>query len=460
MTYSNGKPPIITSAHSSNEEQALSLEEQRQLAGAESTHLLDTADLLESEPQSRGMANAPLPRTILVLSCVGMFALFGLMLMFLFGLGRGKRVAEQLPETPEARSTQPSQTDQLKTQLALIGQQQDTLPKPGVPEVIPPPKPSPVVVQSTPRPIPTAAPQPVRSFAPPSPVSRSTPQVDPNELWARLSTTASVSGEVPLPQNSPRSIARTISQPEYLVASARLGDGALADSRSPSRGEQGILQQTPVDQVQSPQSRTVPIGSFAKARVTVPMIWGGEESTLTRAAVRLSEPLLDATGAEALPEGTTFITEVTQMSRNGLVEQTAIAALYEREGELVQETIQPGVIVIRGKRNQPLMANQVGGRRGLDLSRSLASAIAGVGRELGQPEFVSSVFTGDRSVTRTEQDTGQAIAGGALEGFFGTAADQLSEQARDQRSNFTPVFVVEEGERVSVVVNGFLEVYR
>jgi hypothetical protein len=192
----------------------------------------------------------------------------------------------------------------------------------------------------------------------------------------------------------------------------------------------------------------------------VPMIWGGNDSALTRSAVELSEPLLDANGEEALPEGTTFVTEVTNIAANGLVEQTAIAALYERNGELVQEPLQPGVIVIRGKRNQPLIAERMESGNGLNLSRSLASAIAGVGRELGQQEVVSSVFTGSRTTTRSEQDTAQAIAGGAMEGFFGTAADQMSQQGRDRRSTSTPVLVVEEGERVSVVVNGFLEVTR
>jgi hypothetical protein len=445
MTETNGKPTMITSASQKADDSALSLEEQRRLAGAEPIQLLDTKDLLQSEPQSRGIANAPLPRTMLVLASVGMFALLGLMLTFLFGLGRHKKVAEEVPMPPEPRSNQPSQADQMKTQLALIGQQQDTMPKPSAPEVMPPPKTKPAVTQVPPRPVQPVS-QPMRSAAPPI-AAPAAPEVDPNELWARLSTTASMSGQVPLAQRTPVS---TMPQPAQLIASAQLGAGSLAQGRSPTRGEQGILQQQRVEQVQGTQSHTIPIGSFAKARVTVPMIWGGEDSTLSRSAVELSEPLLDANGEEALPEGTTFVTEVTNIAANGLVEQTAIAALYQRNGEMVQEPLQPGVIVIRGKGNQPLIAEQVERGRGLDLSRTLTSAIAGVSRELG-----SSV------VTSSDQDTAGTIANGALDGFFGTAAGQLNRQTRDRRSGgSTPIWTVEEGEQVSVVVNGFLEVAR
>ncbi|MCU0567064.1 MAG: hypothetical protein MUF49_10755 [Oculatellaceae cyanobacterium Prado106] len=466
MSQTNGRPTIITTSYEIPEEGDLSLEEQRRLAGAE-TPLLDQGDLLESAPQPRSAANAPLPRTALVLVSVGFFSILGLLIAFAFGGGRDKRLVEAPPAAPEAQPTMPDASDRMKTQLALIGQQQDALSKPSPPEVLPPspPKTQPVVVQSTPQPVrsvaPAPAPAPARSPVTPTAIARPTPQIDPDELWAQLATTASVEGEVPLAAtpNAPRSLMTRPSP--VLVASATLGAGTLAGAdRPPTAGEQGILQQQPVEPGSVPQSHSIPIGSYAKARVVVPMIWGGEDSALSRSAVRLSEPLLDMNGEEALPEDTVFITEVTNIASNGLVEQTAIVALYHRNGELIQEPIPPGVIVIRGRRNQPLVADRIEPGRGVNLSRSLASAIAGVGRELGEPEFVSSVFTGSRTVSRSEQDTGQAIAGGALEGFFDNVSDQMGEQTRDRQRSSTPIFTVEEGERVSVMVNGFLEVYR
>lgn len=429
----------------------LTLEQQRQIAGGDRTHLLEVDEYIESPPQQRDISENPLPRTLLVLVGLGLFAMLGVLVVFISGLSGGRRndVAESFIP-PETETAAPNEADELRTQLALRNQQADLNAPPQQPlQASPLPSPSPA---PSPEPKPSSPPSPAPRSAPPPRPARSAspapprqpapraaePEPDPFDQWNQLASIGSVSGTLP-------------SEPEPEPAVAQTPDDAF------SAGEQGILQQ----EAALPGSASVIFpGSYAQATVMIPMVWSSDEATsLSRSAVRLSEPLVDDQGLEVIPAGAVLITDVIAVDEaSGLVEQTAITALYNQNGQTVELPIPPGTVVIRGNDNGPLVADSVQSGNSLDVLGALTSGVASIGRELGDPSVAISILTGGGSVRVREDNPGSSILGGALEGLFGSISDQLQQRSQRRQMQSAPVLVVKEGEPVSVLVNESWEV--
>lgn len=465
------EPRVITSIsnNSTAVKESVGTEEQRQLAEADRSYLLDDSLRLDGAPQPRTIGETALPRTIVVLFGVGIFAFLGLAIVFALGLAGGEKDALDVPKAPEPTPIQPDQSDELKTQLALLDQQKDIA---GIaPKEIktPPPSPSPAP-KAEPKSVRRTASSPRYDSPPPrtrtvtrtverprsAPASaKAAPEIDPYRLWDQLAGVGTMSGTVPVEEpTKPAAIAdKTEPAKPTLIASAQLG----GDQEGVSPGEMGIVQQRAIP-IEAAEQKTVLLGTSTPATMAVPMIWTAETSTLTRAAVELTEPLVDANGEPALPAGTVLITEVTAV-HDQIVEQTAIAVLYPRNGELVQEAIEPGVLVIRGEDNEPLIAETVEQGDSVDFLSAFTRAVAGIGSRLAEPEFARTIIAGDTEISSSQQDTGASVAGGALEGFFGTVADQLQQNAQNRRQTAqTSALIVEAGTTVEVLVNGFLEI--
>jgi hypothetical protein len=450
-------------------EPQLSVEEQRDIAGARSiAATLSSRDRLDNPPPRRGLANAAIPRTFFVLGLMGTFCLIALSLSFLWG---GQRKVADVPSPPlEPLRTGSSETDALKTKLALVGQGEDAPEpelKPQRREVPNPPK----TTRATPpiaRPTRVSAPAPRPIPATPAAVApnRPEPEVDPFELWNQLASAGRMQGEVDI---QPEETVPIATRPrEVRIASTRIEGlpNLQQQAMSPpetidqppelSSGAVGILQRRRI-----PQRQTLPMGASAEAIVTMPLIWTAETQD-NQAAVELQQPLKDSQGQEVLPAGTTLVTQVMSVDEESrLVEQTAIAIIENQQGRQVQRSIEPGVIMIRDRRQNPLQADRIRGRRGFNLGRGLSRAAARAGDVLSSPNTITSTIFGDgeRSTINRRSNSGEAIVGGAVSGLFGELAD-ATEVPQERQSSRTTALMIKEGERVSVVVNRMMEIER
>jgi hypothetical protein len=196
----------------------------------------------------------------------------------------------------------------------------------------------------------------------------------------------------------------------------------------------GILQRRSLTSFEASTQAEIPMGSRAEAKLMTPIIWSGEDSNM-RSAVELKEALEDLEGNEVLPRGTVFITEITNVDEGSrLIEQTAIAILYEKDGQRVQESIPPGLVLILDEDLEPLKASRVD-RRGFSLDRSISQVLGLAGDELDDSDNI----LGD-------------VAGGALDNF----SDQM--RPRSSRGDRATALTVKAGKTVSVMINGFLGV--
>jgi hypothetical protein len=319
------------------------------------------------------------------------------------------------------------------------------------------PQPSPVVRPSPPSPIPARTlpvSAPTRSSA-----QTPEPEIDPFEQWNALANAGTMRGDMESQSVAQAAVERQ-AEPiaEVRVASAMLGAGSLplmSSDRSPpmaapesletgrefsplSPGANGILQRRRDSVAAETTQSAIPLGTVAEGKVTVPLIWTGGSNT--RSAIELEEALKDAEGNAVLPPGTIFITEITNVDEESrLIEQTAIAILYERDGQQVQESIPPGLVLILDKDLEPIKGDRVRNRRGFSLERSMGRVIGSAENELGRDD----------------------IAGRAARGVLGGVADQVRQRDRgiDRSSNSTAL-TLKVGRTVSVLVNGFLGVSR
>lgn len=234
--------------------------------------------------------------------------------------------------------------------------------------------------------------------------------------------------------------------PPVRIASATLGAGSLANVSQPatfvsqqpesaiglSPGASGILNRRPSAAGQG--SGQIPIGAVAKAELIIPIIVAG--GVITRSAVQLQEPLQDEQGNEVLPEGTIFITQITNVNESSrMVEQTAVAVRYQKNGQFIEENIPPGLVLIVNRNLEPLRADRISSRRSFDVARVLGQAIGSVGDQV----------TGENS--------------GVASDLLGELANQVRRRSNgDSRVGNQTALSIKAGENVSVMVNGFLGV--
>jgi hypothetical protein len=507
------------------EDDAFSYEEQLNFAGVDPDdegELVTTEDLLDgpSTAKKRGAENSPLSRTGLVAAGLGgvVFVIWALSSLF----GGSEQVAEE-PKDPlpqESDAALFDESDAYKAELALVEQQEEQQARPQAAQVErnpnaeqqpeTPEEPQAQVVRAQPTPPPPAPPRAAPAPPPPAPAAPPslppTEAVDPLEQWAQLSTIGSTGEEVALVpepefENGPASgsTGSTISRNNPAPAAANplptdtIGDDPISTrtaSRSPrtvatrqrgqrvasTPGAQGILTRRPASEIEpstSPSGRyQVAIGTSAPGRVVVPMVYAGNQNpNNSRFAVELTAPLLDTNGQVALEAGTILITQLSGAPESRVIRQQVIAIVYEAaSGQVRQETVAPGVLVIRGQNNQPLVADVVDGNRGSNFGQDLLvgglSALANVGQTLLAPDAVTSATSGSSgSVTTTSTSTtvtsgDDNVWAAVVDGFFTPVSERVVERIDQNQQSAVPYLVVGEGREVSIFVNGFLEVVR
>lgn len=299
-------------------------------------------------------------------------------------------------------------------------------------------------------------------------------------------------GRVTIGASEPVAISNNkVLQPQTQPQTASTTNSSISPSLSPSNSESKInnpvmspgargilsrqsLQPVVKGQATPPVKQIVPLGSSAKAEISVPIIWAedGSSPTAGRFAVTLTEPLLAVNGDIALPKGTVLVTEVQEITPDThVVYQSAVAVVYrDRSGNLQQQEIAPHNLIVRGRDNQHLIAKSQGGSSGGSLEQDLLvgamSGLGNIGEVINRPteEIVREDDSFDSYRRSRRTTSGEAdILGAALEGFFERTAERVSDrstQRTERQAARKDLLLVPTGEQVTVYVNAFLEVQR
>ena len=500
-------------------------EERAQFAGveAETDDELVTTDELLTPPSTaagRGVEQSPLTRMAFVGSLLGAISLI---IWLMSGLFTGTQQQANDSQQDDLLPTESTQTfgedDQMRAELALIEQERsqaepqlaETPPPPSESEPTdedeapdPAPAPTPTVQSSPPPAAPTpAAPPPSPTVMPPTEPPEET---DPLEQWSRLSKAGASGSNVALvPEPEIDAPGTVVSQETTDMADSSdsdivsfpadtVGDDPVplpnqggitrreTQTASSSPGAQGIIQQRSIPSTRETSTETtntnarqqVAIGSSTEGQVIVPVIYaGGEASAHGRFAIELVEPLTDINGDVALDAGTVLITQIAEVLDANILRQQVVAIVYRDANRQVrQEAISPGVLLVRGEDNRPLVAEVHNDGNDNDLGEDLLvgalSALGNIGAVVNAPDTLTTAVSeaaGNDTTTSTSTTvtSGQDddVVAAALEGFFTPISERVAERFDpQQQSTASPYLLIPEGEEVSIFVNGWLEVAR
>ncbi|MEG4607591.1 hypothetical protein QUA86_20620 [Microcoleus sp. F6_B6] len=263
---------------------------------------------------------------------------------------------------------------------------------------------------------------------------------------------------------------QTLSPEAAPEASALTNSPTLEQVNSP--GAKGILNRTPQSSSTS-QTAQVPLGTTANGIVSVPLLWdeGSGKQLYDKFAVTLTDNVTATDGSIAFRKGTVVIAKASTVSKtNRMVQATAVALVYsDRNGQIKQQPIPEGAILIAGEGGQPLIAsgyfdpgNDIAGQ---DILTAVLSGVGRVGQVFAEPKVrsFSSISGGFGNSTTTVESRDPQIWSAVLDGFFSPLAKRMesrSDRATEELLNRPNVAVVNKGTPVSITVNSFLNIYR
>jgi hypothetical protein len=247
-------------------------------------------------------------------------------------------------------------------------------------------------------------------------------------------------------------------------ASALTNSPTLEQVKSP--GAKGILNRTP-------QTAQVPLGTTANGIVSVPLLWdeSSNKQQGDKFAVTLTDNVTATDGFIAFPVGTVVIAKTSTVSlTNRMVQATAVALVYsDRNGQIKQQPIPEGAILIAGEGGRPLIASGYfdpgSDIAGQDILTAVLSGVARVGQVFAEPKVrsSSSISGGFGNSTTTVESRDPQIWSAVLDGFFSPLAKRMesrSDRATEELLNRPNVAVVNKGTPVSITVNSFLNIHR
>ncbi|MEG4243598.1 hypothetical protein QUA51_12905 [Microcoleus sp. Pol10_D6] len=263
---------------------------------------------------------------------------------------------------------------------------------------------------------------------------------------------------------------QTLSPEAAPEASALTNSPTLEQVNSP--GAKGILNRTPQSSSTS-QTAQVPLGTTANGIVSVPLLWdeGSGKQLYDKFAVTLTADFTATDGSIAFPAGTVVIAKANTVSKtNRMVQASAVALVYsDRNGQIKQQPIPEGAILIAGEGSGPLIASGYfdpgSDIAGQDILTAVLSGVGRVGQVFAEPKVRSSSSISGRfgGSTTTVESRDPQIWSAVLDGFFSPLAKRMesrSDRATEELLKRPNVAVVNKGTPVSITVNSFLNIYR
>ena len=250
-------------------------------------------------------------------------------------------------------------------------------------------------------------------------------------------------------------------------------------------GEQGIINRQNYTRESEPtEVHAIAFGTSASGTVKIPLIWdeGSGEQLYNKFAIALDKPIQGTSGEVALPANTVIIAQAETVGRgNRLVQASAIALVYsDLAGNVKQEAIASGAIIIRGQNLQPLIVrgyyDHGGAIASQDLLISLLSGLGEIGEVFTSPEQSSSFSTSSTSSSNSGSNSSSnttsitiirsrepQIWSAVLKGFFNPLAERISSRndaALNELLSRPNIAVIDKNTQVTVVVNSFLKIKR
>ncbi|EHC17997.1 hypothetical protein CEN49_12215 [Fischerella thermalis CCMEE 5273] len=306
--------------------------------------------------------------------------------------------------------------------------------------------------------IPTPETQPTVQFTP-------EPTPDPLQEWARLSKLGSY-GQVldtATPNNTPNNT--NINRPTPLAAN----NPKVPPQINNSQPEDNTSEQSTsvVSQAQTKSPKSVRVGTSVKAVLATAVFGETTRSTNNRNnqdnspknvfVVRLQEPLKSIDGEVVLPAKTEFLTEVSSISEQGLVQLNVVKLVRENNGNLTEQPLTANAILIRASAGKPLVANQY--KRGtstamIDASQFVLGGIGKAAELFNRTE--SQVTTTATGTVVTNSNPRRNLLAGILEGGVRTVVPQITQrnqQAISQAMQRTNIWFLPAGKEVEIYIN-------
>ena len=365
----------------------------------------------------------------------------------------------------------------------------------------PPPRSS-SVDRSPPRPVtPTVARSPAITAAPTPEVA-----VDPAERWRELAQVGSYGTVTPAESSEAAPVATTtdanraeftdrpispaiaqasvLESPQITTHQASVPEASLSEAQptfstaespnsepsldsSPSMTT--VLEQSPSE---SPAILTAAEARILQATAEPSVLVAGTQSAAELATpvvleaavvdshyrVVLSEPLMDHQGQVAIPAGGELLVQVDAVSESGLVQLSAVQAVWEEQGWQRELRLPAGFVQVRGPAGTPLIADQY-----RDVGPEMAAMDAGqvaIGAVRRASELYNRtdtrVETGNGSTVVTESSSDPNLLAGLLEGGTDVLLETLEErnqQAMEELAERPRIAYIEAGRPVQIFIN-------
>ena len=285
------------------------------------------------------------------------------------------------------------------------------------------------------RTISTSAPRsaPIPAYRPPAsataasvPMLRTEPvEVDdrtPEEKWYDASNSG-IMGSMPAPESA------VVESSEPVQVATAFGSNLDGEPnyvlKNANYKEYETIAQDFVDPVPGLRAARdlVPMGTYASAQVTTPIVWGAEESQFM---LELTDDVYTNTNQIAIPKGAFVVVQPGNVNNtNGQAELAVVGISIN--GEVFP--IDYGVVTVNAKDGNPLIAKKYG-----DVGRSIASndfemfaigALAGIGEELTRADSETITNSAYGSTVSRSGNTGNVL-GGILAGGAGQLTDRMA----------------------------------
>ncbi|NEQ47475.1 MAG: hypothetical protein F6K00_29610 [Leptolyngbya sp. SIOISBB] len=199
------------------------------------------------------------------------------------------------------------------------------------------------------------------------------------------------------------------------------------------------------------------VGTQSAAELATPVVLEAAVAD-SHYRVVLSEPLKDHQGQVAIPAGGELLVQVDAVSESGLVQLSAVQAVWEEQGWQRELQLPAGFVQVRGVAGTPLIADQY-----RDVGPEMAAMDAGqvaIGAVRRASELYNRtdtrVETGNGSTVVTESNSEPNLLAGLLEGGTEVLLDTLSErnqQAMEELAEWPRIAYIEAGRPVQIFIN-------
>ncbi len=239
------------------------------------------------------------------------------------------------------------------------------------------------------------------------------------------------------------------------------------------------------------ERKQIPLGNSVRGELANDIVWSeGIDSFQARGIIYLKEPLIASDGLVAIKANSSLIVEVQSVNSSGLVQLNAVAVSYDNsEGELVQEALPTGSILIQGEKGA-LIADRADDVGSSTLGQDILLGALGAGERafdlINEPEVSGGYGGGYQDFdsfedpysrnydfdrygsggyryggysTRANEDS--SLITGAAEGAFSTTKRRLEERSRQiqqENQSQVPIYLIESGTDVSIFINSFLSI--